>query len=311
MKYIVGIDVGGTNVRVALYQEKDSSYIALSCNKFISCANTAEEIDVNIIIPICEMIKSNDVSMEEILGLTVAMAAGFDRSSGDIIAWGNHPNWNGFAFKTYLKKHIDKKIIIEDDANCAAIYEYNQLCKNSSMSIVYITISTGVGSGIILEGNLYSGKGRAAGELGHIKVNNNSRLCTCGEHGCLQSLLSGEGIRKTIVEKHFEKGIDVSDIYNLENMVSDVRCKSSVIDEILLDKAVLTGDVIVSLSRIIGIKHFIVGGGVISGIPKFSPLIKREVKKIDPAIVILEAKNNKYNGVFGAIQNFRIQRRYR
>jgi glucokinase len=108
----------------------------------------------------------------------------------------NYPSLNGFALVPALKKFIDVPFRIDNDANMAAYGEYMHGAGRGTQSLVLLTVGTGIGSGIILDGQLWQGKCGFAGELGHITVNPEGDLCNCGNRGCLETEASAPKIVK-------------------------------------------------------------------------------------------------------------------
>ena len=107
-------------------------------------------------------------------------------------------NWGKVNFVTLLKEHFQIPIAITNDANAAALGEYEYGLGKGLKNFIVITLGTGLGSGIIINGNLLYSEGGLAGEFGHTIVKPNGRLCNCGRKGCLESYASANGIRRTV-----------------------------------------------------------------------------------------------------------------
>src|SRR5690606_15913905 len=109
---------------------------------------------------------------------------------GNIIRWPNHPRWNGFELKSFLENEFQVAVMLEDDANTAALGEFCFLQAHDISNMAFITVSTGIGCGLIVNKQLYTGDNGWAGEIGHIQLDPNGPECTCGKKGCLQALAS-------------------------------------------------------------------------------------------------------------------------
>jgi glucokinase len=120
----------------------------------------------------------------------------FSQRDRKILHSPNYPSLNGFDLVPALRKFIDVPFRIDNDANMAAYGEYRHGAGRGSQSLVLLTVGTGIGSGIILDGDLWRGKGGFAGELGHITVNPEGDLCKCGNRGCLETEASAPKLVK-------------------------------------------------------------------------------------------------------------------
>lgn len=128
----------------------------------------------------------------------------------------NYPSLNGVAIVPALKKFIDVPFRIDNDANMAAYGEYMHGAGRGAQSLVLLTVGTGIGSGIILDGRLWQGKCGFAGELGHITVNPEGERCACGNRGCLETEASAPRIVKNYVSLSGARGAVTSkDVYLL------------------------------------------------------------------------------------------------
>ena len=120
----------------------------------------------------------------------------FSLSAQRILHSPNYPSLNNFDIVPALRRIIDVPFLIDNDANMAAYGEYRHGAGRGTQSLVLLTVGTGIGSGIILEGELWQGKCGFAGELGHITVNPEGEVCNCGNRGCLETEASAPKIVK-------------------------------------------------------------------------------------------------------------------
>lgn len=129
----------------------------------------------------------------------------------------NYPSLDGFALVPALEKALDAPFRIDNDANMAAYGEWKHGAGRDAHSLVLLTIGTGVGSGLILDGKLWQGRCGFAGEIGHITVNSGptSLLCNCGNHGCLETEVSAPKIVRNYVNMVGRgEGLTAEDVYN-------------------------------------------------------------------------------------------------
>ena len=191
MGYLIGMDIGGTNIKIGLYSIASNSVIDFLTMKAKRCDSIYMEVEQNICYVIKDMMKRHMLNTEELKGIGISIAANFEPATGRLTSWPNNSKWNGFPIKEYLIQYFNVPVILEDDANSAAfgefIYKYNH-----NDSLIYCTIGTGIGMGIIIDKKIYRGRHHMAGELGHMKIYGNREKCVCGDRGCLQAVFQAE-----------------------------------------------------------------------------------------------------------------------
>jgi len=135
-------------------------------------------------------------TLEQIRGIGIGVAGPLDSQSGVVFAAPNLSEWENIPLQGIFQEYYNLPVFIENDANAAALGEYvfgaGRGCKN----MVYLTISTGIGSGIIINGQIMEGTSGTAGELGHMTVDWRGECCNCGNIGCLESIASGTAIAR-------------------------------------------------------------------------------------------------------------------
>lgn len=202
----IGIDIGGTFSRSAVSDGAAKAGMPAAGFKktpMIWSGAAKREVEENL----CRIIDGywRDYPIDRI-GLSLAAAV--NRETGVIQAWPNHPSWVGFNIRAFLQNKYQVPVFIEDDANCGAIGEY-YFGNQKSSSLIYISIGTGIGCGIIINGRIYHGEHGHAGELGHIICTDLNSFCSCGQQGCLQAAASGSGIISRYMKMTGKKETDV------------------------------------------------------------------------------------------------------
>ena len=129
-----------------------------------------------------------------IAGIGVGIAGPVDPETGIMYSPPNNPGLDGVSFKALWKDSLEWPILLGNDATLAALGEYRYGAGVGAHTLVYITISTGIGGGIVTDGRPMMGAYGMAGELGHMRVDRDGPLCTCGHVGCLEALASGTSI---------------------------------------------------------------------------------------------------------------------
>lgn len=195
--YTIGIDLGGTNI-VASVVNDEYKIIATSKTPTNS-PRSAEEIFDDIAEVCEEAVKSAGLTMDDIE--SIGMGTPGTVNADGIIEFANNLAFNNVPARTMLAKRLNKpeeKVFIENDANCAALGEAKAGVGNGAKDFVAVTLGTGVGSGVIIDGKIVNGVNYAGGECGHMVIVVDGEQCSCGRKGCWEAYASATAlIRQT------------------------------------------------------------------------------------------------------------------
>ncbi|MEH7399549.1 ROK family glucokinase [Gottfriedia acidiceleris] len=198
-KMIVGVDLGGTSIKLALLTN-NGEFIdkwEVPTDK----SDSGKHIPKTITIAIEEKLKQMDKTKEEIAGIGIG-APGSVRLEDGLIFAAVNLGWVNFPLKEILEKESGIPVIVDNDANIAAVGEMWKGAGNGAKDVVMVTLGTGVGGGVIVNGDVAHGISGSAGEIGHITVQlENGVLCNCGKRGCLETISSATGIARIANEK--------------------------------------------------------------------------------------------------------------
>lgn len=186
MDMYLGVDLGGTNIAVGVVDE--AGHILKSDSTPTINTRHFTEI-IKDMAMVCErVVKDAGLSMEDIRAVGVGTPGSVDPKNG-VVVYANNLKFDNMPLRAELQKYIDKPVALENDANAAAFGEY---CVNGGGvdQFVFITLGTGVGGGIVLNGEIYRGFNGAGGELGHISFVYDGVPCTCGHNGCWEAYAS-------------------------------------------------------------------------------------------------------------------------
>ncbi|WP_124098040.1 ROK family glucokinase [Ruminococcus sp. Marseille-P6503] len=201
MKYYIGIDLGGTNIKAGVVDEKFSIVSKASCKTNLPRA--AEEICRDMAETALKAVELAGLTLSEIESVGIG-TPGTANSADGIIEYSNNLGFLDFHVVEMMKTFIDKPCFVENDANAAAYGEYIAGAAKGADDAVCITLGTGVGSGIIIGGKIYSGFNFAGGEIGHTVIDPNGPQCTCGRHGCFEVFSSATALVRMTREAMLE-----------------------------------------------------------------------------------------------------------
>ncbi|HEY4026379.1 MAG TPA: ROK family protein [Candidatus Dormibacteraeota bacterium] len=186
---IAGIDLGGTQVRVAIARS-DGRIIATSRNRTAALrtprrvAEWAAE----------QVVRLSDG--EQVQSVGIGAPGPTDPARGVLVNPPNLPGWRNVPLAALVREVVGSPAYLENDANLAGLGEYHHGAGRGASSMVYITWSTGVGAGLILDGKLFSGAHGAAGEVGHMILDPNGPLDVCGQRGCVEAYCGGSSLAR-------------------------------------------------------------------------------------------------------------------
>ncbi|MDO9534710.1 MAG: ROK family protein [Bacillota bacterium] len=194
MKYRIGVDLGGTKMFVSLANGDGEIFRS---QRVPTKALQGPSIVLNHLKSIVnEIIAQDGISLKDVEGLGVCIAGFFDIRSKRIVSSPNLPGWELFPLEDELTAQYDLPVIVENDANAAAYGEYVFGAGKDKNNMIFITLGTGIGGGIITDGKLLRGSRGFAGEIGHMIVLPQGPPCGCGKFGCLESFSSGSAIER-------------------------------------------------------------------------------------------------------------------
>ncbi len=198
--YYIGVDLGGTNIAIGIV---DESLKIIRKGSVRTCPNREPELIIKDMAALASrLLSETGVSLSEVEYVGIAAPGTADRDRGVVVYANNLPFLN-FPIAEVFRKFLPvKKVLIENDANAAALAEHRAGVAKGTKNMVMITLGTGVGGGIIIDGKVHSGFNFAGAELGHtVIVHENAKACSCGRQGCFEAYASATGLTNLTREK--------------------------------------------------------------------------------------------------------------
>ncbi len=287
MNYIIGVDIGGTNLVVGAVRKDGEEVRAL-----VSVPTGAPEGPDVVIERIVRMARDviatvrGEDARADILGVGIGSPGPLNRETGVVIFTPNL-RWRDMPVRNRIGEALGLPASLDNDANCAMLGEHWVGAARGARDAVCITIGTGIGGGLVVGGELVHGASDVAGEIGHITIEVNGRRCGCGNDGCLEAYASGPAIARRAVEA-IEAGA-TSDL--LERVDGDLdrltaqtvfeaaAARDPLADEVVRDTARYLGVGVANLLNVLNPEVVVVCGGVTqAGEHLFAPL-RREVAR--------------------------------
>lgn len=254
---LAGIDLGGTQIRVALARSdgrlvesvKTRTHLLPTAEAMVSWAAT--EID-------------RLRGREKVRSITIAAPGPIDLKRGVLV---NPPNlpWQNVPLVALMSRATGAKVHLANDADMAGLGEFHHGAGRGTRNMVYITWSTGVGGGLIVDGKLHRGAHGTAGEIGHMIIDPNGPLDACGQYGCVEAFCGGKALASELgapAEQLFDRAAD-----------GDTRAVARV-----RDAATHMGLALINLSNIIDPELIVMGGGVTRSWRQVAPVLTRVLR---------------------------------
>ncbi len=199
MDLYVGIDLGGTNIKTGLLSADWKILEQDSCRTEVE--GGFQHVIEQMADSVRALCKRRKVSLKHVCGVGIGTPGPVDVARGLIVVAPNFPGWRDIPIRDALRLALGGiPVVVENDANVAAYAEYCLGAGRGLKSLVLLTLGTGIGSGIVLNGEMYRGATDTAGELGHVIVQVDGRPCGCGRRGCLETYCSATGTVKRFRE---------------------------------------------------------------------------------------------------------------
>jgi glucokinase len=307
MGYHIAVDVGGTQLRAACYAHDSLKPIQVKRIATQSSGETPLERMKSVIAAVWPEGQGVDA-------IGVAAPGPLDSNEGVVMAAPNIPGWVDMPLKKHLEERFQIPVVVGNDANLAAVGEWKYGAGKGHHHLIYLTISTGIGGGVIIDDRLLLGDRGLAAELGHVTVIHDGPLCGCGQRGHLEAIASGTAIARW-VEEELKRG-SVSSLVNERPVTAKAVSKAAHAGDKLAIAALnrageYIGQALADYLHIFNPTAVIVGGGVVqSGSLLLDPLceaLKKHVmtKHYLDRLTIATAELGDNAGLMGALATAR------
>jgi len=320
MRYVIGVDLGGTNTVVGAVAEDGSAIVGLASEptraeggadavigRILSLAGRSMRALAN---------QAPDGKRPEVIGIGIGAPGPLNRETG-VIRVAPNLGWRDVPLRDRVSEALSIPATLDNDANCAVLGEWWRGAGREVLHLVGLTVGTGIGGGIVINGELYHGASGVAGEFGHTTIDPTGRRCACGNYGCLEAYASGPAIARRAVE-----GIEAGYQTRLVDMVGGDLGKitaervyaaagegDAYAHEIVRETAGFLGAGIANLVNIFNPSMVLVMGGVTgAGEELFRPLRAEVTRRaFRPAVEVCEIRPGELSGtagVYGAAYAF-------
>lgn len=267
-KYAIGIDIGGTKISVTLGASNGKILVR---KKVVTRTSSQSKACIQeIIANIHEIFREFKISSKDILGIGIGAPGAVHSKKGVLPRSPNLAGWAGIPIVHIFRNKFKVPVYLANDANAAALGELVFGAGKKVKNLIYITVSTGIGGGLIIDRELYEGAGSVAGEIGHMSIVPEGRKCKCGRRGCLEAYASGTAIAHWYSESKKCKVEGAKEV----GFAADSGDKTAV--QSYRKGAYYLGIGLANLMNVLNPEAIIIGGGVLKSSP---PVYWKEVLK--------------------------------
>jgi len=308
---VLGIDLGGTKILTAVANSRGEM---LSRDHSITPAGEGHGVVIQSILEsVHRSLNQAEVGISELTAIGIGAPGVSNPETGILFTSPNLAGWQDVPLRDIVEKELGKKAFLINDANAAAVGEFYFGAGRGARNFIYVTISTGIGAGIIIDGRIYTGALGTAGEVGHITIDDNGPICHCGNRGCWATLASGTALARE-ARYQIEQGAKTSILDyaggTMENLTAEVIHKAAEAGDSLARKLIdqvgyYFGVGLANLINIFDPELIVVGGGL-SNIgdmllePAFKVAGDRAFKEAYKAVRFALAELGRNSGVLGA-----------
>jgi len=277
---VLAIDIGGTKLAAGVV---DASGTILARGDMPTLAAEGPERVLDRIVRLAKDVLGRlGVSAGAIQRIGIGCAGPVDRQAGLILNPPNLPGWTRVPLVERIEKALGHPAVLENDANAAALGEFRYGAGRGASSLVYLTVSTGIGSGIILNGKIWHGVKDGAGEVGHMTLLPDGPICGCGNRGCLEALASGPSIarraREALATDRPSRLREATDFTAVD--VVRLAQEGDVIAAEVWDETVrYLGLGVAAIVTILAPERVVIGGGVTQAGDFLFERLRREVRR--------------------------------
>ena len=313
MNYYIGIDVGGTFVKSGVVDENGNivadGKIASECDK------GGNKLAENAATLVMRLLEKSGISKEQIVGAGMGFP-GFIDSKNGIVVYSNNVRLSDFPVVEIMQAKLGLKVKVANDANVAALGEKMFGAGKEYNDMVMITLGTGVGAGIIIDGKLFEGNRSAGAEIGHMLLVHGGEQCTCGRKGCFEAYSSATAlIRDTGRAMQNHKDSLMWEIGSIDNVTGktpfDYAKKDKYAAEVVNNYIEMLGSALTDIANIFRPEAIIIGGGVCAQGDNLIVPLKQKIQSElfgaefgSPEVVLRIAELGNKAGLLGAAALF-------
>jgi len=310
MSYYLGIDLGGTAIKVGITDDRGNIQIKRSYESNIS--SDADALVAHFGKCVLQTISESSIPTKEIIGAGIGAPGLLNPETGQLIFVTNLQMLNGYYLTPAIEKIIKLPTFLDNDVNAMVLGEFFFGAAKGYTNIIALTLGTGIGGGLILNGKLYQGASFTAGELGHMTIDSNGLLCNCGSYGCIERYANKDGIidRFKAYYEHKEMESTINQFLDDGEITPKAIAMAAQAGDnlsklVLSEVGTYLGIALASYINILNPEIIVIGGGIANAgdlllEPARNEMMKRAYTVPARAVKVVQAKLKNDAGIIGS-----------
>lgn len=309
-EYLVGVDLGGTKILTGVFST------SLKCVGRSKMSTKAERGPESVIERIAHCVQDAvdecDLNLKQIKGVGIGAPGSVDSENGKVMFAGNL-GWKDVALKKELEKQLELPVFLQNDCNGCTLGVHEVELEGKPRNMIGLFLGTGIGGGLILDGKMFSGFNRTAGEVGHMVLEVNGPKCSCGNRGCWEALASRSALFRQVQDavKEGQKtvltemlGSDLKDLRS-GDLRKAIRQGDKLVEHIVEEAAKYTGIAVANLMNVVNPEVVVLGGGLMDALEdEMMPVVIETAREhafpgSDKGVKILPSKLGDDAGITG------------
>lgn len=281
--FAIGVDMGGTNLRVAVVDSTGSVLDRIATGTAV--ASGPDSVVDDICAAVREL-SGRSASAGRLLGIGIGVPGIIDRQRGMLRASPNLPGWIDYPMQRELESRLGARVVLENDANAAALGEKWLGAARHADDMCMITLGTGIGGGIVVHGEIWHGMTGMAGEIGHVTVDPGGQLCGCGNRGCVEQYASATALQRMASEAlaagqapRLSRAMKEDPSFGPQTIYELAMQGDGPARRIFERAGSALGVLLAGLINIFNLPIYVIGGGVSNAWDAFAPSMFEEVRR--------------------------------
>jgi glucokinase len=308
---VLAIDIGGTKIAMAIISEQGE--ILARQNQPTSASQGPQAVIERLLSGIDQLLIESHLRPSQLNSISLATAGVIDTKRGLVTTSPNLPDWHNVPLRSIVAERYKLTTFLINDADAAALGEHRFGAGQGLKTLILLTLGTGIGGGIIIDGKLYLGSTGSAAEIGHMVIEANGPKCACGRKGCLEALASGTAVAREAIS-HIRRGGQSALTKMTDGKIENITAETvhlaakdgdSLSLEVIDQAAYYLGVGVVNLVNIFNPEMVIIGGSMADmGDLLLQPVRAMVTERVFPlfaqTVRIVPARLGNYAGLFGA-----------
>ena len=266
---VVGLDLGGTKIMTAVVDAE--GHVLHKVFTLSEVSKGPDAVLDRMAGAIHEAVEGAKLSMSDVAAIGIGSPGPLDQDTGIVTDSPNMPGWHDVNVKQHIARATGRPVFLDNDGNVGTLAEQAFGAGRGVQNLIGLFLGTGIGGGVMINGKLWHGFSKQAGELGHVVVDVNGPMCGCGQRGCVEALASRQAMCRQIAEAvkaGRESVITATDAMNIRttHLADALAAGDDLVREVMTSAMEYLGVAMASMAHVVSPEMFVIGGGIIDAL---------------------------------------------